>query len=191
VLGQHYGQGYGPSTARRSFRVGPGTIKWVVPRTGCQTRPIWPSILPHDNDDPRLSCHYLVHHPASFLSPLMPPPSHHHILDRGHSSRRLLPVIVQHQPKHRLTQWLLHIHEDVSHHARTIVFAVVGRPIRLPGLRPVLPPQPVAPAHGHSREPTDARRHGYGASRSCSWPFSICAVEEDMVAPATHRLYWR
>jgi hypothetical protein len=33
---------------------------------------------------------------------------------------------------------------------------------------PVLPPQPVAPAHGHSREPTDARRRGYGASRSCS-----------------------
>ncbi|PWZ45731.1 hypothetical protein Zm00014a_041031 [Zea mays] len=28
------GRGYGPSTARRSCRVGPCTIKWVVPRAG-------------------------------------------------------------------------------------------------------------------------------------------------------------
>ncbi|PWZ54718.1 hypothetical protein Zm00014a_036648 [Zea mays] len=27
-------RGYGPSTARRSCRVGPGTIKWVMPRVG-------------------------------------------------------------------------------------------------------------------------------------------------------------
>jgi hypothetical protein len=40
-------------------------------------------------------------------------------------------------------------------------FAVVGRPVRLPGLRFVLPPQPAALAYGHSREPTDARRRGY------------------------------
>jgi hypothetical protein len=70
---------------------------------------------------------------------------------------RLLPVFVRHQPRHRLAQWLLHVHEYVSHHACTIVFAVVGRPVRLPGLRPILPPQPAAPAHGRSREPTDAR----------------------------------
>jgi hypothetical protein len=38
---------------------------------------------------------------------------------------------------------------------------------------------------------TDVRRRGYEASRSCSWPFSVCAVEEDMVAPATLRLSWR
>jgi hypothetical protein len=36
-----------------------------------------------------------------------------------------------------------------------------------------------------------ARRRGYGASRSCFWPFSARAVEEDMVAPATLRLSWR
>jgi hypothetical protein len=35
-----------------------------------QTRLIWPSIPPHDNDGPRLSCCHLVCHPASFLSPL-------------------------------------------------------------------------------------------------------------------------
>ncbi|PWZ21034.1 hypothetical protein Zm00014a_033703 [Zea mays] len=28
------GRGYGPSTVRRSCRVGPSTIKWVVPRVG-------------------------------------------------------------------------------------------------------------------------------------------------------------
>jgi hypothetical protein len=42
-----------------------------------QTRPIWPSIPPHDNDGPRLSCRHLVRHPVSFLSPLMPPPPRH------------------------------------------------------------------------------------------------------------------
>jgi hypothetical protein len=77
------------------------------------------------------------------------------------------------------------------HHARTIVFAVIGRPVRLPGLRPILPPQPAAPAHGRSREPTNAHRHGYGVSRSCSWPFSMHDAEEDTVAPDTFRLSWR
>jgi hypothetical protein len=89
------------------------------------------------------------------------------------------------------TPTLLHVHEDVSHHAHILVFAVVGRHVRLPGLRPFLPPQPAAPAHGRSCELTDARRRGYSASRSCSWPFSMRAVEEDMVAPATLRLSWR
>jgi hypothetical protein len=88
----------------------------------------------------------------------MPPPTRHPILGRGCRSMRLLPIFFRHQSRHRLAQWLLHVHEDVSHHARTIIFAVIGRPVRLPGLRPVLPPQPTAPAHGCSREPTDARR---------------------------------
>jgi hypothetical protein len=120
----------------------------------------------------------------------MPPPSHHPILSRGRRSRCLLPVFIRHQPRHRLAQWLLYVYEDVSHHARTIVFVVVGRPIRLPGFCPVFPPQTVALAHGRSREPTDAHQRGYGACWSCSWPFSVRAVEEDMVAPATHRLSW-
>jgi hypothetical protein len=85
----------------------------------------------------------------------------HPILDRGRESRHLLPVFVRHQPRHRPTQWILHVHEDVSPHVRTIVFAVVGHPVRLPVLHPVFPPQPTAPAHGRSREPTDARRHEY------------------------------
>jgi hypothetical protein len=125
------------------------------------------------------------------LSLLMPPPPRHPILGKGRGSRRLLLVLVQYQLRHRPTQWLLHVHEDVSQYARTIVFAVVGRPVCLPSLHPVLPPQPTAPAHGRSREPTDALRRGYGASRSCFWPFFVHAAEEDTVAPATLRLSWR
>jgi hypothetical protein len=74
---------------------------------------------------------------------------------------------------------------------RTIVFVVIGCPVRLLGLHPVLPPHPAAPAHGCSREPTETRRRGYEASRSCSWPFSVRVVEEDMLVPATLRLSWQ
>jgi hypothetical protein len=63
-----------------------------------QIRPIWTSIPPHDNDGPRLSCHHLVSHSTSFLSPLMPPPLRHPILSRGHRSRRFLPVFVHTSP---------------------------------------------------------------------------------------------
>jgi hypothetical protein len=96
------------------------------------------------------------------FSLLVPPPPRHPILDKGSGSRRLLPVFVRYQPRQRPAQWLFHVHEDVSHHGGTMVFAVVGLPIQLPGLRPVLPLQPAAPAHGRNREPTDARRCGYG-----------------------------
>jgi hypothetical protein len=133
-----------------------------------QTRSIWPSRPPHDNDGLRLSCRHLICQLASFLSPLIPLPLCHPILGWGRGSRRLLPVFVRHQPQHWPEQWLLHVHEDVSQHVRTIVVAIVGRPLRLPSLRPVLPSQPTAPAHGRSREPTDARRCGYEVSRSCS-----------------------
>jgi hypothetical protein len=88
-------------------------------------------------------------------------------------------------------QWLLPVHEDVSQHVSTIIFVVVGRHVRFPSLRPILPSQPTTPAHGRSREPTDARRRGYGVSQSCSWPFSVHVAEEDTVAPATLRLSWR
>jgi hypothetical protein len=71
-------------------------------------------------------------------------PPRHPILGKGRGSRCLLPIFVRHQPRHRPTQWLLHVHEDVSQHACTIVFVVVGRLVRLPSLRPVLPPQPAA-----------------------------------------------
>jgi hypothetical protein len=80
-----------------------------------QTRPIWPSIPPHDNDGPCLSCTSFAI--LLFLSPLMALPLRHPILGRGRRSMHLLPVFVRHQPRHRLAQWLLYVHEDVSHHA--------------------------------------------------------------------------
>jgi hypothetical protein len=40
------------------------------------------------------------------------------------------------------------------------VYGAPDCPVRLPGLRHVLPPQPIVPAHGRSREPTNARRRG-------------------------------
>jgi hypothetical protein len=184
-------RGYDPSTARRSCWVGPGTIKWVVSRTGSPDTAhltIYTTIPPTimmvlDSVATTLFVILLLYS----LFSCMPPPLRHPILGRGRRSMRLLPVFVRHQPRHRLAPWLLHVH-NVSHHARTIVFAIVGRLVYLPSLCPVLPPQPTAPAHGCSREPTDARRHGYVASRSCSWPFFMRAVEEDMVVLATLRL---
>jgi hypothetical protein len=101
------------------------------------------------------------HSPSCFFSF-----SPHAFASATHSRQRawkrcLLFVFVRHQPRHRPVQRLLHLHEDVSQHTRTIVFTILGRPVRFLGLRSVLPPQPAAPAHGHNREPTDARRRGY------------------------------
>jgi hypothetical protein len=125
---------------------------------------IWSSIRPHDNDIPPFSCHHLVRHSTSFLSPLMPAPSRHPILGRGRRSMCLLPVFVRYQPRHRLVQWLLHVHDNVSHHAPTIVFAVIGRPFVFPAFALLFLPILLL-AHGRSREPTDARQCGYDAGR--------------------------
>jgi hypothetical protein len=125
------GRGYDPSTARCSYQVDPDTMNVSCLGPARQTWPIWPSITQHNSHDPCLSCHHLVRHSTSFLSPIMPPPPRHPILGRGRRSMRLLPVF-------RLAQWLLHVHEDVPHHARTIVFTVIGRPVRVPSLRPIL-----------------------------------------------------
>jgi hypothetical protein len=113
-------------------------------RPARHTRLIWSSIPPHDNDGPHLSCRTSFV-PASFLSLLMPPPPRHPIIGRGRGSKRILPIFVQHQPRHGLAQWLLHVHEYVSRYACTIIFVVVGRLVRLPGLRPVLPPNLLPP----------------------------------------------
>jgi hypothetical protein len=63
-----------------------------------QTRPIWPAVIPpHNNYGHRLSCHHLVRHPASFLSPhacaSAPPHSRW-----GCGSMCLLPVFVDTSP---------------------------------------------------------------------------------------------
>jgi hypothetical protein len=77
------------------------------------------------------------------------------------------------------------------HSMRAPSFSPSSDVVRLPGIRPVLPLRLTAPAHGRSHEPADALWRGYEASRSCSWPFLMCAAEEDMVAPATLKLSWR
>jgi hypothetical protein len=125
----------------------------------------------HDNDAHRLSCHNLVRHSTSFLSPLMAPPTRHPILDRGRRSRCLLPVFVRHQPRHRLAQWLLHVHEDVSHHARTIVFASLDVPFvflafALFFLLNLLPPHTVAAASRPTLIDAGTRRVGHAPGLS-------------------------
>jgi hypothetical protein len=142
----------------------------------------------HDTG-PHLSCRHLIRHPASFLSPLMPPPPRHPFSAEGVGAGASSPYSSDTSP-------------DTDPHSgyctSTRMFHSMRAPlflpldvVCLPALHPILPPQPVAPAHGRSHEPTDARRRGYGASRSCSWPFSVRAAEEDTVAPATLRLSWR
>jgi hypothetical protein len=141
--------------AQRSCRAGPGTAR--------QTQPIWPSIPLHDNDGSRLSCRHLVRHPASFLSPLMPPLPHHSILGRGCGSKRLLPYLSDTSPDtdprsgYCTSTRTFHSMRAPSSDVPFVfsAFAIVGCLIRLLGLRLVLPPQPTAIAHGRSREPTD------------------------------------
>jgi hypothetical protein len=178
------GRGYGPTA--QAPHVARAGLAQALLNGSClgparQTRTIWPSIsLLYLKHQFQRSYYVIFLQKSPYISSKS---TQHKMLKSGAGGR--------HQPRHRLAQWLLHVHGDVSHHARTIVFAIVGRPVHLPGLRLVLPPQPAAPAHGRSREPTDARRRGYDVSRSCSWPFSVRAVKEDMVVPAMLRLSWR
>jgi hypothetical protein len=57
--------------ARHDARVGLAQtlLNGVCLGSACQTRLIWPSIPPHDNDGPRLNCRHLIRHPASFSLP--------------------------------------------------------------------------------------------------------------------------
>jgi hypothetical protein len=88
---------------------------------------------------------------------------------------RLIPA------RHHPAQWLLHVHEDVSQHARTIVFVVVGRPVRLPGLHPVLPPQPTAPPTVAAVSRSMLVNTGTGRVGLAPGLSSVRAAEEDMV----------
>jgi hypothetical protein len=58
-----------------------------------QTWLIWLSIPSHNNVGLHISCHHLVRHSTSFLSPLMHPPPRHPILASGRRSIHLLPRI--------------------------------------------------------------------------------------------------
>jgi hypothetical protein len=183
------GRGYDPNTARRSCRAGQDTIKWLCLRSALQTQPIWPSIPPHGNDGPRLRCRHLVRHPAFFFSPLMSLPPRHPILSRGleqapPSCIHLTPTPTPTRaaitrPRGRFT--------SCAHHrfCRRRTSRSSSRP------SPCSSSPSYCIVHGHSREPIEAHQRGYGATRSCSWPFTVHAAEEDTVAFATLRLSWR
>jgi hypothetical protein len=94
------GRGYNPSMQGARAGLTQTLLNGSSLGPARHTQPIWSSIPPHDNDGPRLSCRHLVHHPASFLSSLMPSPPRHPIIGGGRGSRRLLPIFVQHQPRH-------------------------------------------------------------------------------------------
>jgi hypothetical protein len=62
------GRGYGLSTARARAGLAQALLNGSCLGPARQTRSIWPSILPHNNDGPCLSCHHIVRHSTSFLS---------------------------------------------------------------------------------------------------------------------------
>jgi hypothetical protein len=139
------GRGYDSSTTRCSCRADPDTIKWVMPR----------SSLP-DGPFDHLSIQTIMMVLASVaatsfailllfsLPSYIHPPSRYPFSAEGVGACVYSPYSSDTSPDTD-TQWLLYVHEDVSQHAHTIVVVVVGRPVRLPGLHPVLPPQPPAP----------------------------------------------
>jgi hypothetical protein len=112
--------------------------------------------------------------PPSFLSLLMSLPLRHPILDRGRGSRRLLPVFVRHQPRHRPAR-LLHVHEDVSQHVRTIVFVSSDVPFVFPTfalffLPNLLPPSTVIAASRPRLVDAGTRRLGLAPGLSSCVP---------------------
>jgi hypothetical protein len=162
-----------------------------VPQTGSLDTAHLTIYTSHDNDGPRLSC------TTSFVILLLfSHPSCLHL-----RATRFSPESVG---ACAFSPYLCDTSPDTDSRSgyctSTRTFDIIRAPSFLPSsdVPFVFPPffmfflpNLMPPAHGRSREPTDARRRGYGVSRSCSWPFSVHAVEEDMVAPATLRLSWR
>jgi hypothetical protein len=132
-----------------------------------QIRPIWTSIPPHDNDGPRLSCHHLVRHSTFFSLPsclhlYATPFSAEGIGADASSPYSFTPAptptraVAITRPRGHFT--------SCAHHR--LCRRRTSRSSSLPS--PCSCTQPVAPAHGHSCKPTDARRCGNEAGRSCS-----------------------
>jgi hypothetical protein len=178
--------------ARHDDRVGmvQALLNGLCPVPVYQTLSIWPSIPSHDNDGPRLSCRHLVRHPTSFLSPLMPSPPCHPFSAED--------VGVDASSPYSLTLALTLTRTEAIARPRGcvtacthILFDVVRRRVRLPGIRPVLPPPTCCPCP--LSQPRADRRSStrVWTSRSCSWLFFVRAAEEDTMVPATLRLSWR
>jgi hypothetical protein len=134
-------------------------------RTSRQIRPTCSSIPPHDNDDSCFSCHHLVRHHASFLSlphasASAPPHSQQMAWGQAPPARiRSTPaptpthVMAIARSRGRFTSCAYHRFRSrrTSHSS--------SRP------SPRSSYLTAALAHGRIREPTDARRCRYGASR--------------------------
>jgi hypothetical protein len=155
------------------------------PRPARETRLIWLSILLHDNNGPRLSCRHIVCHPASFLSPLTPPPPHHPFSVEGVGAGTSSPYLSDTSPNtgprsgYFMSMWVFHsMHTPSFSPSSDVPFVFPAFALFfLPNLMPCPQSQPRA----------DRREYG----RSCSWLFFVCAAEEDTMTPAMLRLSWR
>jgi hypothetical protein len=158
------------------------------PGSACQTRPIWPSIPPHDNDGPRLSCRHLVRHPTSFLSPLIPLPSRHLFsiegVGAGTSSLYSSDTSPDSDPPNDYctsTRVFHSMHAPSFSPSSDVPFVFPA--FALFFLLNLLPLPTVAAARADRRSSTRVR-----VSQSYSWLFFVRAAGEDTMAPATLRL---
>jgi hypothetical protein len=107
----------------------------------------------------------------------------HPIIGKERGSRRLLPVSAKSvaiaRPRERFTACAHHR----FHRHRTSRSSSRSSPC---SSSPTCCPRPWSQPRADRRSSTRD-----GTSRSCYWPFSACATEEDTVAPATLRLSWR
>jgi hypothetical protein len=157
------------------------------PGPACQTRPIWLFIPPYDNGSTRLSCRHLVRHPASFLSPSCLRLRATHFRQR--TWEQVPPPRIRPTPASTPTRAvLLHVQEGVSQHARAIVFIIVERLIRLPGLFPCSSSLTCCPCPWSQPRADRRSLTRVQVSRSCSWLFFVCVAKEDMMVRATLRL---
>jgi hypothetical protein len=155
-----------------------------------QTRPIWTSIPPYDNDGHRLSCRHLVRHPASFLSPLMLLPPRHPFSVEGVGAGASSPYSSDTSPNTdprsgycTSTRVFHSMHAPSSSPSSDIPFVFLAFALFfLPNLLPC----PRSQSRADRRSSTRVR-----ASRSCSWIFFVRAAEEDTMVPVTLRLSWR
>jgi hypothetical protein len=107
----------------------------------------------HDNDGRRLSCHHIVHHPACFLSPLMPRPPRIPFSAEGvdiEPAPTPTHVVDIARPQGRFTASAHH------HFRRRRTSRSYSRP------SPCSSSPTSCPRPRLSREPTDTRRRGYG-----------------------------
>jgi hypothetical protein len=173
------GRGYSPSVARRSCRASPDTIKWVVPRAGSIDTIKWssPQLSP-----PHSSFYFFSHSPSCLHLHATP------FSAEGVGAGAFSPYSSDTSPDTDLRSSYC-TSTRTFHIMRAPSFSLSSDvPFVFPAFAMFFHPNLLLPRHGRSCKPTDTRRRTYGTSRSCSRPFSVRAVKEDMVAPGTLRL---